>query len=143
MANLCPERTSLIETVRSNCLIARKERRSDEASILRTLIGEIETVEKRTGVSVTDQQVLDAIKKLIKSNNETIKLMPDSDLRNGLIRENDILNVYLPAQLSEETIRRIIAEQNLQGIPAVMQYLNSNYSGQFDKALASSIARSA
>lgn len=130
---------SMIESIRKQKLEARKvPERAIEVAILNLLIGEIETVEKRTGKLVTDAQVIDGVKKLIKSNTETLKFGHVQKL----VIENQILEALLPAQLSEDEIRRIIAEQNLQGVPAVMQYLNSNYSGQFDKALASSIARS-
>lgn len=130
---------SMIEAIRAQKTEARKvPERAVEVGILNLLIGEVETVQKRTGKEVTDAQVIDGIKKLIKSNNDTLSYghVPK------FVMENEILTKLLPAQLSEEEIRRIIAEQNLQGVPAVMQFLNSNYSGQFDKALASSIARS-
>lgn len=134
---------SMIEIVAAQRLQARKARNAIDAGILTTLTGELETQAKKTGNPITDDLVIACAKKLIKSNTETIKLMPECDLQNGLIRENEVLTALLPAQLTEQEIRRIITEQNLQGVPAVMKYLGSNYSGQFDKALASSIAKSA
>lgn len=130
---------SLMENVRA----IRNESRKDttkaiEVSILSLLVGEIETSEKRTGTTFTDLQVVDAIKKLIKSNDDSLKHR-DSD---KLKRENALLSSFLPKQLTEFEIRAVIAENGLQGVPAVMQFLNSNYAGQFDKALASTIARS-
>lgn len=129
---------SLIETVASKRLDARKGKRVIEATILTTLVGELDTQSKKTGKPITDDVVIAAVKKLIKSNSEALKVQAQEKL----VEENRILESLLPAQMSEDEIRRIIAEQNLQGVPAVMQFLNSNYSGQFDKALASSIARS-
>lgn len=129
---------SLIERIGSQRLDARKGKRVVEATILTTLVGELDTQSKKTGKPITDDIVIAAVKKLIKSNSEALKVQA----QDKLVEENRILEALLPVQMSEDEIRRIIAEQNLQGVPAVMQYLNSNYSGQFDKALASSVARS-
>ncbi|MNH59522.1 Yqey-like protein [compost metagenome] len=129
----------LIDTIRVQKTEARKSSyRAIEVAILNLLIGEIETVEKRTGKIYTDAQVVDAIKKLIKSNDESLKhrANPKLDI------ENRVLTALLPKQLTEQQIRDLIATNGLVGVPAVMQYLNANYAGQFDKSLASSIARS-
>lgn len=130
---------SLMETIRTRKNEARKDAtRAIEVSILTLLIGEIETTEKRTGKPFTDAQVVDSVKKLIKSNDESLKLRANEKLT----QENAVLSALLPKQLTEAEIRAAIAENGLQGVPAVMQFLNANYAGQFDKALASSIARS-
>lgn len=129
---------SLIEAVRIQRLSARKAKMEVETNILTTLVGELETQAKKTGTDITDEQVIAAVKKLIKSNNESLKVRPQEKL----IQENAVLELLLPRQLTEDEIRRLIEFHNLQGVPAVMQFLNANYTGMFDKALASSIARS-
>lgn len=130
---------SLIETIRVQKTDARKDvNRAIEVAILNLLLGEIETVEKRTGKLYTESQVVDAIKKLIKSNDESLKHRSSEKL----VTENAVLAALLPKQLSESEIRDLISANNLVGVPAVMQFLNSNYAGQFDKGLASTIARS-
>lgn len=130
---------SLIETIRVQKTDARKDvNRAIEVAILNLLLGEIETVEKRTGKLYTESQVVDAIKKLIKSNDESLKHRASEKL----VTENAVLAALLPKQLSESEIRDLISANNLVGVPAVMQFLNSNYAGQFDKGLASTIARS-
>lgn len=129
----------LIETIRVQKTDARKDvNRAIEVAILNLLLGEIETVEKRTGKLYTESQVVDAIKKLIKSNDESLKHRASEKL----VTENAVLAALLPKQLSESEIRDLISANNLVGVPAVMQFLNSNYAGQFDKGLASTIARS-
>lgn len=129
---------SLIETIRAQKTDARKDvNRAIEVAILNLLLGEIETVEKRTGKLYTESQVVDAVKKLIKSNDESLKHRSSEKL----VTENAVLTALLPKQLSEDQIRDLISVNNLVGVPAVMQFLNSNYAGQFDKGLASTIAR--
>lgn len=130
---------SLIETIRAQKTEARKDvNRAIEVAILNLLLGEIETVEKRTGKLYTESQVVDAVKKLIKSNDESLKHRASEKL----VTENAVLSALLPKQLTEDQIRDLISTNALVGVPAVMQFLNSNYAGQFDKGLASSIARS-
>lgn len=130
---------SLIETIRAQKTDARKDvTRTIEVAILNLLLGEIETVEKRTGKLYTESQVVDAVKKLIKSNDESLKHRASDKL----VTENAVLTALLPKQLTEDQIRNLISTNALVGVPAVMQFLNSNYAGQFDKGLASSIARS-
>lgn len=129
---------SLIDSVRIQRLSARKAKMEVETNILTTLVGELETQSKKTGQEITDEQVIAAVKKLIKSNNESLKVRP----QDKLIQENAVLEILLPRQLTEDEIRRLIAFHGLQGVPAVMQFLNANYAGMFDKALASTIARS-
>lgn len=130
---------SLIETIRAQKTDARKDvTRATEVAILNLLLGEIETVEKRTGKLYTESQVVDAVKKLIKSNDESLKHRASEKL----VTENAVLAALLPKQLTEDQIRDLISTNALVGVPAVMQFLNSNYAGQFDKGLASTIARS-
>ena len=135
----CENYMSLIETIRAQKNDARKNvTRTTEVAILNLLLGEIETVEKRTGKLYTESQVIDAVKKLIKSNDESLKHRASEKL----VTENAVLTALLPKQLTEDQIRNLIEVNSLVGVPAVMQFLNSNYAGQFDKGLASSIARS-
>lgn len=135
----CENYMSLIETIRAQKNDARKDvTRAIEVAILNLLLGEIETVEKRTGKLYTESQVVDAVKKLIKSNDESLKHRASDKL----VTENAVLTALLPKQLTEDQIRDLISTNALVGVPAVMQFLNSNYAGQFDKGLASSIARS-
>lgn len=130
---------SLIETIRTQKTEARKDaNRVTEVAILNLLLGEVETVEKRTGKLYTESQVVDAIKKLIKSNDESLKHRASEKL----VIENTVLAALLPKQLTEDQIRDLISTNELVGVPAVMQFLNGNYAGQFDKGLASTIARS-
>lgn len=130
---------SLIEQIRLQKTEARKvPERAVEVAILNLLLGEIETIEKRTGKAFTDADVVGAVKKLIKSNDETLKLQNIPKL----VIENEVLSKLLPRQLSEQEIRDLIADNALTDIKSVMQFLNTNFAGQFDKGLASNIAKS-
>ena len=60
-------------------------------------------------------------------------------------REIDILNAYLPQQLSEDKLRTIIDEFRLENpganVGAIMGYLKANYEGLYDGKMASTLAK--
>lgn len=132
---------TLYDTVKRMRLDARKAKNTVAATVLGVLIGELDKASEKArsqSREFTDTDVIGFVKKLIQSNNDTLK----HRLYPALIEENEILESLLPVQLTELEIRSIICENDLSGVPAVMQFLGSNYPGQFDRALASSIARS-
>ena len=129
---------SLIEHIKIQKNEARRDsNRVIEMNILTLLIGEVETVELRTQKKFGDSQVVDLIKKLIKSNEDSLKHRASEKL----VAENAVLAKLLPQQLTEAEIVQIIASNSLVGIPAVMKFLNAEYAGRFDKGLASRLAK--
>lgn len=131
---------SIIESIKTSRLALRKEAdKAVEFSILTLLFGELETVSKRNGEEITDERALGGIRKLIKSNNEAIKMGAPSE---KLERENVYLESFIPKQMSEGELRQAIAESGLTEMREIMPYLSAKYAGLYDKALASKIARS-
>ena len=132
---------TLYDTVKRMRLDARKAKNTVAATVLGVLIGELDKASEKArsqSKDFTDTDTIAMVKKLIQSNNDTLK----HRVYPALIEENEILETLLPKQLSEDQLRTIIATNELSGVPAVMQFLGSNYPGQFDRALAASIARS-
>jgi uncharacterized protein len=129
----------LIDKVREQRNLARKEGKVEiELPLLSLLLGELESASKRDGSEITDEKVIAAAKKLIKSNNETEKLAGPSA---KIVKENAILETFLPRQMSEEEIKKFIFESGALNIGEVMKALNSTYPGMFDKGMASKIAK--
>lgn len=118
-------------------------------NVLTTLIGEVETVGRRSGKQPTDLDVQAIVVKFIKNNNETIKLTQDENTKFNLGLENALLESFLPKQLDESKLEFIIAnimeESRLVGevctIGRIMSVLKDNYAGQYNSAVASSIAK--
>lgn len=124
-----------IETLKRLHIEARKASDPIKSSIYGLMIGEVETVQKRTGKAVDIPTVA---KKLIKSNNETIALR-GSDKK--LEAENAALEELIPKQLTEEQLRDIIEGLKLMNVGHIMGALNATYKGQFDGRIASEIAK--
>lgn len=123
----------------------------DQYDIQTLLVGELETVSKRDNKPITDEMVIQFARKLLKSNEETLKLLngknsiKDSILSAALKQQNVALNSLLPQLMSEEKIRSELqfyqASEPFKNIGEVMKYMNQMYPGQFDKGLASKIAK--
>ena len=79
--------------------------RDDAArSILRVALGDLQLAESRSAEAFTDQQAEGVIRKLIKSNTETIEFTRDEAVAERLRHENQVLESLLPRTLSVEQI---------------------------------------
>lgn len=137
---------SLITRIKADALAARKMRATLAASTLTTLLGELETFGKNAGREPTDADVVTFVKKTIKNLDEMLHLTSETSEAYGTaFREKELLEAYLPKQLTEtelrSTIENIIAAGDGKTVGDVMKALKTNFNGQYDGALASSILR--
>lgn len=76
-----------------------------EEGILKLLIGELETIQSRDKSRLlVKSDIVKVIKKLIKSNNETLSY----GHQDKLVRENEFLTSFLPEELSDEQIKVMV-----------------------------------
>lgn len=94
----------LLAELKKRMLQAMKSRQTVEKEILRVAIGEIETAAARTGRDATDEEAAAIVKKLVKSNEETLASATDAEQRQTLEQELSILRAYLPQTLSLDQI---------------------------------------
>lgn len=105
----------------------RKNHETFNVRILTTLIGELENLEK-TKSNFNDDDVDKVIKKFIKNINELLnKNVGDSTL---LKYEKAFLLKYLPTQISEEELKKLVT--NFNTLKDFMIYLNKNHKNSFD-----------
>jgi uncharacterized protein YqeY len=100
----------LSERIKSRMLEAMKARRTLEKEILRVALGEVQTAESRSGTSLSDEDVAGLLRKLIKSNEESLAATQDEARRRTLEAENRILADLLPRTLTVEEIRDALGE---------------------------------
>ena len=84
------------------------------------------------------------IKKFIKNLDETILAnlkLPNTNTA-LLDREKEILEVYLPKQLSKEELTEIIKSLNTKNMGDIMKNLKENHAGLYDGKMASEIVKS-
>lgn len=86
--------------IRSKLRTAIKENNTILKNVLRLLLGEIETLESSNKKFDSNK----IIKKLIDSNNQILAIKNDE----VLIKENEILNSFLPKEISKEELLNTI-----------------------------------
>lgn len=99
----------LVDTIKAQALQAMKAKDSLATSILRLALGEVQTAEARTNRKATDDEVTAVLRKLIKSNDETLAVAVDEDQKRILTQENTLLAALLPASLTPEQIAEALA----------------------------------
>lgn len=142
---------SMMEMLRAKQLEARKNRNEIETNLLTTLVAEAASKGKAAGNrESTDEEVVATIKKFLNGVNETLdalKFSSDCRVKVALI-EKDILESFLPKQLSEDELQIAISgivnalpEKNAKAMGKVMAELKVNFAGLYDGSMASKIAK--
>ncbi len=100
----------LAERIKAQMLAALKGGRTLEKEILRVALGEIQTTEARKG-ALSEDEVAAIVKKLVKSNRETLDVATSAEQRTALEQEIGILEALLPKALDEEGLRAALAPE--------------------------------
>lgn len=111
---------SLKETIKSEIKKAMIEKDALRVSVLRMVAAAVLNKEKEKGVEakeLTDEAVLEIISSEAKKRKDSIEQYEKggrSDLAEKEKEELEILSAYLPEQMSEEDIRKIVKEKIVQ-----------------------------
>jgi uncharacterized protein YqeY len=128
--------------MKENYLIARKTKDSVAVALLSSIISDVSFIAKNQSRDVTEEDVVQVLKKFLKSANETIALCGDYP---APLIEKTIIEGYLPVQLDADDIeilleRNVFWERTDQKYKAVaMKYLRDNFNGQYDGKVASDV----
>lgn len=101
----------LKDRIYQDIVAAMKAKDKDKLSVLKMLKGSLQLENINKGKELTDDVVIDVISREIKQRKESIAEFTKGgreDLANETAKEIDILKTYLPEQLSEEEIEKII-----------------------------------
>ena len=125
----------IYDKINAERLLARKQGRTLDASVLGTLLGEIQRKEASIldGRKVyKDDAVVAVIKKMISNLRELEA--------NGkaVTDEIAVLDQFMPRMMDEEELRMEAAKH--ASMPEFMKWLKANRSGQYDGRYASAIA---
>jgi uncharacterized protein YqeY len=135
----------LYQRIKDDQLVARKTQQKIKASLLTTLMGELgsDVIGSTTGnLEITDDMVVAKVKKFMKSLYELVEAYNlGSKSHTAALIEIQVLESYLPKQLTEGELTDIIKECGAPNMGAVMGYLKSNYAGLYDGRMASTIAK--
>ncbi len=95
----------LIDDVKAAMFAAMKAGNVLEKEVLRTALGDATS----TGEKPEDPQMVAVLKKLVKSNEETIAAASDAATKDKLTQELVVLRRFLPSVLSVEQIQAALA----------------------------------
>ena len=104
----------LIDQIKARMFQAIKSGAHVEKEILRVAVGEISTEAARPGRQGSDEEALAILRKLLKSNEETLASTTDAEKRAVLVQEMEILATYLPKSLSLDEIVQALAPVSAQ-----------------------------
>ena len=99
----------LLDEIKAQMFRAMKAGAVVEKEILRVAVGEITTDAAREGRKGDDDEARALIRKLIKSNDETLATISDAEKKSVLEEENRILSAFLPRALDVDAIALTLA----------------------------------
>ena len=99
----------LIDELKKQITTAMKSGDSAARDVLRLALSEIQAAAERKGTAPTDEDAVAGLRKLIKSNDETIRLSGEDERATVLRRENEILGALLPKSMSVDAIVAALA----------------------------------
>ncbi|MFO0762157.1 MAG: GatB/YqeY domain-containing protein [Byssovorax sp.] len=102
------QKTVLIDELKRRVTAAMKTGNTVEKEILRVALGEIQIADAR-GTAVTDESVTTVLRKLIKSNEETLAATADEATKKQLAAEIEVLASLLPKSLGVPEIVEALA----------------------------------
>ena len=130
---------------------AMKNQDKERLSVIRMVKGSIQMSELNKKHELSDEEVIDVITKEIKSRKDSIKEFEKgnrTDLIQKTQNEIDILSEYLPKQLTNEELNKIIEEvfeqvkpQSTKDMGKLMKILTPKVKGKTDMSLVSKIVK--
>lgn len=129
---------TLKEKINADFMTAFKSKNVVAKSILSVVKGEIQTVEKNIGVdSLSDAEVIKILTKTVKSLKETISMTGDEKSKIEL----EIVEVYLPTQMSKEEVTQKVTELVNSGVTQIGMIMKEFATLPADKKMVSEVVK--
>lgn len=139
------------DKILNDIIIAMKNKDKDKLATLRLLKGAIQLEEISKKTDLTDDEIISIISKQIKTRSESMenfKKANRKDLITKTEQEIEILNEYMPKQLSKEEVVNIIKlafdeikPTSIKQMKEIMAYLNPKLKGRTDMKMVSQIVK--
>lgn len=136
---------TLKEKINKDYIEAFKAKNNVKKNLLSVIKGEIQTIEKNTGVeNLSDEDVIKILNKTVKSLKETmVSLIDSQSVEKILTVKNELVIVdsYLPKQLSIEEIQSKIDSLVASGLKNMGMIMKEFNSLPADKKLVSELVK--
>ncbi len=142
---------SLKERLKEDMKAALKAKDKEKLSVIRMLQALIKNAEIDKRGELTDEEIISLLQKYAKQRRESIEMYEKGgrqDLVEKEKRELEIVESYLPKQMSEEEIRELVAEvikevgaSSPKDLGKVMQAVMPKVKGRADGSLVNRVVR--
>ena len=138
----------LIDKIKSANIEAMKARDNTSRAVLSIVLTKYKLQEvelKSQGKEIGDAELLSIIQKVIKELEDEkagYLKVNNQERADNISKQMEVISSYLPKQLSEEEIRKIIDSLEDKSVPSVMKHFKMNYAGQVDMSLVNRVLRS-
>ncbi len=142
---------SLVERVNEDLKEYMKAKDKDSLSVIRMLKSAIQMAKIELKHDLSDSEVIDVISKQIKMRKDSIAEFTKAsrdDLASQYQKEIDILNKYMPEQLSLEEVNKIIDEvidkvkpESVKQMGLIIKEVSPKVKGRFDMGEVSKIVK--
>ena len=146
----CYKPMSLKEKLLSDMKEAMKSKDSVRLGTVRSVISAVKSQEIDTRKDLKEEEILTIVSREVKKRKEAATLYEQGkrpELKDKEIQEMEILQTYLPEQVSEEDLRRriqeVIAETGAEGMKdfgKIMKTLVPEFKGKADNAVIKELA---
>ena len=141
----------MFDKIKSDIVISMKEKDKEKLSVLRMLKGSIQLEEINKKRSLDDEEVIQIISKQIKQRKDSINEFNKAS-RDDLVKQNEeeikILQKYMPKQLSEEEINKILDDNinkleiiSIKDMGKLMKELMPILKGKADMGLVNNLIK--
>ena len=141
----------MFEKITKDLTEAMKNKDAFRLSVLRMLKSALKNEEINKKSPLTDDEVLAIIKKQVKTRKDSMNEYASynrMDLADSLQKEIDILNAYLPEELSDEELEKVVAEtitklnaDSVKQMGLVIKTISSEYGARCDMSKVSKIVK--
>ena len=141
----------MFEKITRDLTEAMKAKDTFRTSVLRMLKSALKNEEINKKSPLTDDEVLAIIKKQVKTRKDSMNEYASynrMDLADSLQKEIDILNEYLPEELSDEELEKIVKEtitkvkaESIKQMGMVIKTISSEYGARCDMAKVSKLVK--
>ena len=150
----------LLDSIKKDLKIAMKAKENLKISTLRMITSSIKNIEinnrtsskdESSNESLSDNEIIQLLTKMIKQRKESAEIYKESDRSDLEKKENDeieIIEKYMPSQINDDEIDKLINEiidetgsSSIKDMGRVMTILKEKYSGQMDFGKASLIVK--
>ena len=143
---------TLKEKLKEDLKVAFKTSDNSKKELIRIILSEVALEEGRgaAGFLLNDEGVMAVIKKMKKNSETIVEGCKESgrEIDPSILKEIEIIDTYLPKQLSKDQIEMLIADimkeletDSIKDMGKIMSKFNSQFAGQADGKIVSQIVK--